>query len=106
VGYLRSSRPGGPIPDEASEPISSYVAANALSLRCVYRDDQRPGDRRGRRTAFAAALADVREGRADGVLVPDLAHLSTHPDIRDSLAFLITEAGGRLFIADDRPQPT
>ncbi|MFI5959244.1 hypothetical protein [Cryptosporangium sp. NPDC051539] len=56
------------------------------------------------RSGFAAALADVRERRADGVLLLDVAHLSWHPDIRDSLTYLVEDAGGRLFVADEPAQ--
>jgi DNA invertase Pin-like site-specific DNA recombinase len=110
VGYLRPHR-GGDSASSASndadadhEALRRYAAERALELRHVYAD--RPGrgavrGPRGERSGFAAALADVRERRADGVLLLDVADLSWHPDIRDSLAYLVADAGGQLFVAEE-----
>jgi DNA invertase Pin-like site-specific DNA recombinase len=106
VGYLRPHRSS----DNASDPsadheaLRRYAADRALELRHVYADAPGRGARRGprgQRSGFAAALAEVRERRADGVLLLDVAHLSWHPDIRDSLAYLVADAGGQLFVAEE-----
>jgi hypothetical protein len=104
VGYLRPHRGGDSTPDR--EALRQYAADRALELRHVYADEPGHGavrSRRGVRSGFAAALAAVRAHRADGVLLLDVEHLSWHPDIRDSLAYLVAEAGGQLFVAE---QPT
>jgi DNA invertase Pin-like site-specific DNA recombinase len=103
VGYLRPHRPGDNDSIAHHEALRRYAEDRAFELRHVYADatgpDATPGPR-GQRSGFAAALADVREQRADGVLLLDVAHLSWHPDIRDSLAYLVQNAGGRLFVAE------
>ncbi|SHN44485.1 recombinase family protein [Cryptosporangium aurantiacum] len=104
VGYLRPPRAGAVDSHAELEALRRYAEDRALELRHVYADAIGPGaitGRRGERSGFAAALADVRERRADGVLLLDVAHLSWHPDIRDSLAYLVEDAGGRLFVADE-----
>jgi hypothetical protein len=107
VGYLRphcgsDTTPSDPAADH--EALRRYAADRALELRHVYADTPGRGALRrprGVRRGFAAALADVRERRADGVLLLDVEHLSAHPDIRDSLAYLVADAGGQLFIAEE-----
>ena len=107
VGYLRQHRSGTSTssdPSAGHEALRRYAADRALELRRVYADAPGRGARRGprgERSGFAAALAEVRERRADGVLLLDVADLSWHPDIRDSLAFLVAEAGGQLFVAEE-----
>ena len=107
VGYVRPHRSGvnkSNDPTADHEALRRYAADRALELRHVYADAPGRGARRGprgERSGFAAALADIRERRADGVLLLDVAHLSWHPDIRDSLAYLVTEAGGQLFVAEE-----
>ncbi|TQS42410.1 recombinase family protein [Cryptosporangium phraense] len=98
VGYLR------PHAAADHEALRRYAEDRALELRHVYADASGPNATRGPRgvrTGFAAALADVRERRADGVLLLDVGHLSWHPDIRDSMTYLVEDAGGQLFVADE-----
>jgi DNA invertase Pin-like site-specific DNA recombinase len=107
VGYLRPHRSGDSAtsdPTADHEALRRYAADRALDLRHVYADAPGRGavrGPRGERSGFAAALAAVRERRADGVLLLDVEHLSWHPDIRDSLAYLVADAGGQLFVAEE-----
>ncbi|GAA3394466.1 recombinase family protein [Cryptosporangium minutisporangium] len=108
VGYLRPPRTGDPNSIADHEALRRYAEHRALELRHVYADAVGPKanrGKRGERTGFAAALADVRERRAEGVLLLDVAHLSWHPDVRDSLAYLVEDAGGRLFVAEESHDP-
>lgn len=98
VGYLRP-RPVAVPPPGLRERFARAAAAHSLTLTAVYTDEAPAAGSRGHRSGFTAALADVRERRADGVLLLNRDDLSWHPDIRDSLVFLVTEAGGQLFVA-------
>lgn len=109
VGYLRPHRTGDRASLADHEALRRYAEDRALELRHVYADasgrDTLRGPR-GERSGFAAALADVRERRAEGVLLLDVEHLSWHPDIRDSLAYLVAHAGGTLIVAEETERVT
>jgi len=101
VGYLRPPSAGDVDSRADHQALRRYAENRDLRLRHVYADgigSAAVRGRRGERTGSAAALADVRERRADGVLLLDVAYLSWHPDLAE-------DAGGRLFVADDALDP-
>jgi hypothetical protein len=105
VGYLRPRATGGVPELVATEELSRLAASRSLTLGPIYIDETARVDQRARRVGFTAALADIRERRAEGVLLLDIGDLSWHRDIRDTLAFLVSEAGGTLYAGGDRPRP-
>ncbi len=102
VGYVRPApqdRPGA-----ADGAIIGYATRHNLTMKRIHRDDPaEPGQ--GRRPGFLAALDDLHEGRATGVLVPSAEHLSPVPHVQQALVRLVEEAGGRIYPADSEPPP-
>lgn len=97
VGYVRSApddRPGA-----ADGTILAYATRHELGMNRIHRDDRSEPDRAG----FLAVLDDVRTNRANGVLIASADHLSPVPRVREALARLIEQAGGRLYLADSDP---
>jgi hypothetical protein len=104
VGYIRPPLSAGPLARGLVPTFERVAAADSLRLSCIYTDQPgRPGVR-GSRTGFNAALAEVHARAVDGVLVLHLSDPSWHTEIRDTLAHLVTEAGGTLFVADEPPR--
>ncbi len=102
VGYVRPTP--GDRPGAADGAIIGYATRHDLAMKRIHRDDPaEPGQ--GRRPGFLAALDDLHEGRATGVLVASADHLSPVPQVEEALVRLVEEAGGRMYLADSDPAP-
>ncbi len=102
VGYVRPAP--GDRPGAADGAIIGYATRHNLAMKRIHRDDPtEPGQ--ARRPGFLAALEDLREYRATGVLLPSADHLSPVPHVQDALIRLVEETGGRIYLADTDTTP-
>ncbi len=99
VGYVRPAPEDRP--DAADGAIIGYATRHELGMKRIHRDDPAEQGRPG----FLAALDDLRDNQATGILVPSADHFSSFPRVRDALLRMIEQAGGRVYLADTDPTP-
>jgi len=90
VGLLRSNSMNSSQLELAAGHMRAYARDHGLELVEICRDD-------GAGSPFAAVLARLTAGEADAVLVPTERHLSADDDIRESLTWLVAQAGGVVY---------
>jgi hypothetical protein len=90
VGFLRSLNLNSSQLALAISHMRAYARDHGLELVDICLDDgalQKP-------SAFSAALERLTTGESDALLVPTEHHLSVEADIRESLTWLVAQAGG------------
>jgi hypothetical protein len=90
IGLMRSLSMTSSQLELVATHMHAYARSHGLELVEVCRADDAPG----RRPAFPALLERLCTGELDALLVPTEQHLSVEADIRESLTWLVAQAGG------------
>lgn len=105
VGYIRVSGVGqvkdGYGLDVQAKAIRSWARANGHRLTGIERDEGVSGASEALdRDGFNAALTAVRNGEADGILIPRLDRLARALTVQESALAIVWRSGGHVFAAD------
>lgn len=100
AGYLRGDDDA--IIDQTAT-LRRWCTQNRLVLRTTYSDPAGPEELL--RTGLISVIAAARAGAVEGIAVATMTAIAADPVVQEQVRTVITEAGSRLYAADDDATP-